>query len=356
MNTAWQKFLEGRGAHFGENSQSNEPQHFGDLDFGDLQSELKHAQNDTILAPLSHLGVIRCTGEDSAAFLHNLMTNDIKGITPQSAILCGFCTAKGRLLADFVVWRDGPESADYLLQLSADIQPALQKKLSMYVLRSKAKLSDASDEIVLLGLSGPAAEIAIKTLTGDVPTTPYSVTQFEHGQVIRLDAQGRRFQLAVQASAAEAIWMRLSEHAQPVGTAAWRWLDIINGKPLITAATQEAFVPQMVNLDLIGGVSFTKGCYPGQEIVARTKYLGKVKRRTLLAHVAGGQPTAGNDVYSSALPDQSSGKVVNAAAAPDGGFDVLIELITANAQGSEVRLGAVDGPVVAFRALPYSLE
>ncbi len=349
MNTAWQQFLESRGAQL---DVAN------DINFGNPSSELKLAQTNTIVAPLSHLGVIRCTGEDSAAFLHNLMTNDIKGITPQSAILCGFCTAKGRLLADFVVWRDGPESADYLLQLSADIQPALQKKLSMYVLRSKAKLTDASEELVLLGVSGPKAEAAIMAIAGQVPSTPFSVINFEHGQVIRLDAQ--RFEIIIQtsqqASAAEAIWMRLSEHAQPVGTAAWRWLDIINGKPLITAVTQEAFVPQMVNLDLIGGVSFTKGCYPGQEIVARTKYLGKVKRRTLLAHVASGQPAPGNDVYSSALPDQSSGKVVNAAAAPSGGFDVLIELITANAEGSEVRLGAMDGPVVAFRPLPYSLE
>lgn len=343
MNVPWKSYLESCGARF----EANEPTHFGDL-----QAELSAAQNGMVIAPLGHVGVMRCNGEDAATFLHNLLTNDIKGLSRDRALVCGLCTAKGRMLADFLVWRD--EDA-YLLQLSADIQPAVQKKLSMYVLRSKVKITDASEALVLIGLSGPQAENLLGTLGLTVPQEPLGVSAIDAGQIIRLDAQ--RFVLALSEMAAQPLWECLSSHARPVGTAAWRWLDIVAGQPHITASTQEEFVPQMVNLELIGGVSFTKGCYPGQEIVARTKYLGKVKRRTLRAHVmADAIPAPGTDLYTPALPEQSSGKVVNAAAAPGGGYELLAELIMANIEGQEVRLGRADGPALEMRPLPYSLD
>ncbi len=343
MNPVWKTYLESRGARF----DADDP-----ADFGDLPAELAAAQNGTVVAALGYVGVMRCHGEDAAAFLHNLLTNDIQGLPRDRALICGFCTAKGRMLADFLVWRD---DADYLLQLSADIQTAVQKKLSMYVLRSKVKITDASDELVMIGLAGPQAEVLLGTLGLPAPQEPFGVSTIDGGQLIRLDEQ--RYLLALKAGAGEPLWERLSSHAPAVGSAAWRWLDIVAGKPHITAATQEEFVPQMVNLELIGGVSFTKGCYPGQEVVARTKYLGKVKRRTLRAHVAASElPTPGTDLYIPSMAEQSSGKVVNAAAAPEGGYELLAELITANVAGGEIRLGSADGPVLELRPLPYSLE
>lgn len=342
MNPAWQNYIESHGARI----EAGEP-----LRFGETPEELAAAQGGTVVAPLAHFGLIRCSGEDATGFLHNLFTNDVNHLAAGRAELNGFCNAKGRMLADFLVWRDGH---DYLLQLSADIQPAIRKKLGMYVLRSKVSITDSSDEFVLLGISGPGAETAVRAVAGAIPPQPFDVARFEQGYAIRLDAQ--RFELAVRAGAAQPAWEKLAAEARPVGTEAWRWLDIIAGLPHVTAATQEEFVPQMVNFELIGGVSFTKGCYPGQEVVARTKYLGKIKRRMYRAHLNGeGCPQPGTDLYSPDLPDQSCGKVVNAAAAP-GGFDVLAVIIMSSAEGGDVRLGTANGPRLAFRPLPYPIE
>lgn len=342
MNPNWQNFLSSRGARFEADETS---------DFGDALAELKAAAADTIVAPLTQFGVIRATGDDAAGFLHNLFSNDVLHLGRDHAERCGFCSPKGRLLADFLIWREGH---DYLLQLSADIQPALLKRLGMYVLRSKVKLYDANSDLVLLGIAGSGAAAALKTLGADMPAAPFDVSRFEGGAVIRLDE--RRSQLAVHAEAAARVWESLASRLRPVGTPAWRWLEIEAGIPHITLATQEEFVPQMTNLELIGGVSFTKGCYPGQEVVARTKYLGKVKRRTYRAHIDGGCPMPGTDLFSPDLPDQSCGKVIQAAPSPTGGCEFLASMLMSSAEGGDVRVGSAEGLPLAFRALPYPLE
>ncbi len=338
----WQNFLASVGARL----EAGEA-----CDFGDAQAELKTAAADTVLAPLTQFGVIRATGEDAASFLHNLFSNDVQHLGRERAERCGFCSPKGRLLADFLIWREGQ---DYLLQLSSDIQPGMLKKLGMYVLRSKVKLSDANSDIVLLGVAGTGAAAALKALGTGIPSSQYDVLRFEEGTAIRLDEH--RIQLAVHANAAVPVWNKLASLASPVGTPAWRWLEIAAGVPHITLATQEEFVPQMANLELIGGVSFTKGCYPGQEIVARTKYLGKVKRRTYRAHLEGDCPPAGTDLFSPDLPEQSCGKVIEAAPSPAGGCELLASMLMSSAAADDVHVGNTDGPRLTFLALPYALE
>lgn len=342
MNTSWQNFLETCGARL-EAGQV--------CDFGDAQAELKAAAAGSVLAPLSRFSLIRAAGDDAATFLHNLLSNDIQHLARNRAVRCGFCSPKGRLLADFLIWR---EDHDYLLQLSADIQPSLLRKLGMYVLRSKVKLTDAGDDIVLLGLAGESTVAALKAASLEIPCAPMDVTHSTAGSVIRLDE--RRCQLALRPDAAAGIWSQLATQATPVGIAAWRWLEIAAGIPHISAATQEEFVPQMANLELIGGVSFTKGCYPGQEVVARTKYLGKVKRRTFRVHVPGECPSPGTDLFSTDLPDQSCGKVIDAAPSPDGGCEMLASMLMTSAESGDVRLGSAGGPRLEFRPLPYALD
>lgn len=342
MNTSWQNFLTSRGARL-EAGQV--------YDFGEPQAELRAAATGSVLSPLSQFGLIRAAGDDAASFLHNLLSNDILHLARSRAERCGFCSPKGRLLADFLVWR---EERDYLLQLSADLQPALLKKLGMYVLRSKVKLTNAGDEIILLGLAGEATDAALQGAGLEVPAAPMDVTHSAAGSVIRLD--DRRCQLALKADAAAGIWAKLAEQATPVGVAAWRWLEIAAGIPHITSETQDEFVPQMANFELIGGVSFTKGCYPGQEVVARTKYLGKVKRRTYRAHVTAACPPPGTDLYGIDLPDQSCGKVIEAAPSPEGGCEMLASMLMSSAESGDVRLGSVEGPRLELRALPYALE
>jgi folate-binding protein YgfZ len=304
-----------------------------------------------VAVPLTHVGLIRASGEEAAVFLQNLLTNDARNLKPGQAQYSGFCSAKGRMLASFLIWRDG---SDYLLQLSRDLHAGILKKLGMYVLRSKVKLSDASEDYALFGIAGTgAADLAAGT--AEVPQAAMGVASSDHGTVIRLGEQ--RFEVAVRAAGAEALWGRLRTAARPAGTAVWRWLEINAGIPQITGRTQEEFVPQMANFELIGGVSFNKGCYPGQEIVARTQYLGKLKRRMYLAHVGGNQPPEpGTPVYGAELPDQSCGMVVASAPAPGGGSDLLAVIQMSSAEAGEVHVGTADGPSLALKPLPYALS
>jgi folate-binding protein YgfZ len=342
MNLSWQAFLESRGAIF----DAGEAAHFGNP-----RAELAAVGEGAVLIPLLHFALIRAAGADAAAFLHSLFTNDVNHLPPDRAELNGFCSPKGRLLADFLMWREGNE--EYLLRLAADLQPVLQKKLGMYLLRSKAQLSNGSEELVLLGVAGAGSATSLKALVGALPDKAYDLRRFSQGTLIRLGE--RQYQLAVRREAAEQVWETLCRSATPAGTPAWRWLDIAAGIPHITAATQEEFVPQMVNFELVDGVSFTKGCYPGQEVVARTKYLGKIKRRMYLAHVAGTCPAAGTDLFSPGFGDQACGKVVNSAPAPNGGSELLASMQISSAESGDVRVASAEGARLTLKPLPYAV-
>ena len=342
MNPNWNDFLAKQGAQ--DNFEH----------FGDLAGELAASRSATVVAPIADQGIIRASGEDAAGFLHNLVTNDINHIPADGARQAALCTAKGRMIASFLIWREG---ADLLLQLSADILPAIHKKLSMYVLRSKVKLTDASGERVLIGIAGPQAEALVSGL-GAGTGAAMSTSAFDGGTAVRLDE--RRFVLAVDMAAAETVWGKLAAAAKPAGLAAWRLTEIAAGQPRIVAATQEAFTPQMVNYELpaVGGVSFQKGCYPGQEIVARTQYLGKVKRRMYRARLDAAFPP-GTDVFTPEAGAQHCGSLVSVAPAPieeGGGYECLMVVQSSGMEAGEVHVGSPDGAKAAFLPLPYAIE
>jgi folate-binding protein YgfZ len=322
--------------------------------FGAVAEELVAARDGAVVAPVSDLGLIRASGADAAGFLHNLLTNDINGITPGGARFAGFCTPKGRLLALFLIWREGD---DFLLMLPRDILPAMLKKLSMYVLRSKVKLTDATDERALIGYSIPLAASPAPTLgfaEAVAGLSRFGVAAVEGGQVIRLD--DTRWLFALDAASAASRWQQLATSARPVGLAAWQWLEIAAGQPRVVAGTQEAFVPQMLNMELpaVAGVSFSKGCYPGQEIVARTQYLGKVKRRTYRARLANAV-LPGAHVYAPETGDQHCGAIVSVAPSPAGGFECLVCVQIGAVEAGEVHVGASDGERLEFLPLPYAI-
>ena len=289
--------------------------------------------------PLTDWGLLRARGDDSRSFLHGQLTQDIVGLPPGQARLAGYCSAKGRLLASFVVWAEAAPGA-LMLACSADLLPATLKRLSMFVLRARCKLGDASAELPLTGLAGDAAGAA-----GVDGIVPWGVGAACGGTLIRLpDAAGVPRALLVGGT-------------PPAGEAlapqAWAWLEVAAGVPRIVAATAEQFVPQMVNLELVGGVNFQKGCYPGQEVVARSQYRGSLKRRMLLASA----PTPlqpGQEVYAADDAQQPAGMVVNAAATADGGAIALIELKLA-ARGQALAAGAAGGPAMRLLPLPYEL-
>lgn len=250
----WQQFLLQQGANF-----SNEG--VGQL-LGFNGKDNFAAENDFI-APLNDLGLIAWTGDEAAQFLHNQLTNDVGQLGTGEVRLGGYCTPKGRLMATMLYWRTDNE---IFLQLPKPMLPAIQKRLQMFVLRTKAKPRDASDEFVTLGLIGNAASKSLQTWFPQLPEAPYAKCDSEAGTVMRLtDANGApRYQWVTRAATAIQAWPLLMNSLQAVGPQAWRLADIRAGIPTVVQQTQEQFVPQMINFELIGGVNFKKGCYPGQ--------------------------------------------------------------------------------------------
>ena len=336
MNTNWRSFLESAEGVFDTESSDL-------LNFGDAAGELQAASKQTILVPLTHLGLIDASGDDAKPFLHSQFTSDINHLGAGQVQHSGWCTAKGRMQASFLAWRDGER---YQLAISADLQEAAQKRLQMFVLRSKVKLVSLTDSTILLGLAGPQAAEALADAALQCPEEPMTSLQADGVTVIRLDAS--RFVVSAPDSAMAVLWQKLSVKARPGGIPAWRWLDVQAGYPLVTLATKEEFVPQMADFEKIGGVSFHKGCYPGQEIVARTQYLGKVKRH-LYRLRSQEALKAGDVLHSPDNPDQSCGMVMTAAPSPLGGYEALA-VVQSNYAGN-VRLGSLTGPEVQSAAV-----
>jgi len=337
MNPTWKEFLGAAGARFND-TRADEVD-----SFGDARAELATAAEATVAVPLTHLGVIRVGGEEAKSFLHNQLTSDINHLDTDGAQHSAWCSPKGRMLASFIIWRDGD---DYLLALSTDLLPAIAKRLQMYVLRAKVTIADASNDLALLGVAGPGAVEVLDTL--GLPQPAAMKTAATDG-VTALHLDPQRLILAVPTARVADLWPQLTAPARPAGLPVWRWLDIRAGLPLICEATKEHFVPQMANFERIGGVSFHKGCYPGQEIVARTQYLGKVKRH-LYRLTADGPMAAGDELFSPAVPDQSCGMVVSATASPAGKFIALAVLMEMAAEAG-VQLRARDGAAVDAQAV-----
>lgn len=341
MNQNWQNFLSTQGAHL----QDGITQHFGDA-----AAERITTRDGTVRCDLSQFGLLKVSGDDAQSFLQNLLSNDIREVTSNRAQLSSFNNAKGRMLASMLIWRDGN---DYVLQLHHSLCEPICKKLSMYVLRSKVKIVDVSNELVCIGVAGAGA---FKTLQAIYPAlTQQSMEVATQGEDNILCRDALRFQITTTPQRAIELWQTISA-LRAVGSPCWDWLDIRAGVPFVQAATLEAFVPQMLNFEVIGGVNFKKGCYPGQEVVARMHYLGKPKRRMYLAHLDEiTEVKVGDALFSTVAEEQSCGTVVDAQPAPDGGIDLLAVVQSASRESSTVHLEKMDGARIHFLTLPYLL-
>ena len=329
----WLSFLASRGASLGP---------AGVAHFGDPRAELAAARDATILADLSHNALLAVSGDDAVAFLHAQLTNDVLALPEGAAQWTGWCSPKGRLLATMLLARRADAC---LLMLPAEIAPAVAKRLGMFVLRSKVRIEDASGRFVRMGFAGKSAGV-LEGNHWDHAHDPMRSVERDGSVCIALDAE--RFVILAPPPAAPALWDTLALHATPAGADAWEWTGIRAGIPTVVAKTQEEFVPQMANLELVGGVSFRKGCYPGQEIVARTQYRGILKKRMALAHLAGeARPQPGDAVHGASFGEQAVGSVVAAAPSPDGGFDALVVAQIESLERDELRWGAPDGAPLA---------
>lgn len=291
------------------------------------------------LARLDDWGVIRAQGADAAAFLHGQLTQDFLLLGQGEARLAGFCSAKGRMLASFIGWKSGPE--EILLACRRDLLAPTLKRLSMFVLRAKARLSDASADFALYGAVGAS-------LPAELPAQPWARLTADGGDWIRLPAA---------AGAARALLCLPASGEQPaaeLAPALLSWLEVRSGVALVSAPVVEAFVPQMLNYESVGGVNFKKGCYPGQEVVARSQYRGALKRRAQLFH-ADAELSVGQEIFHAADAEQPCGLVAAAAPHPRQGWEAIVSLQTAALDGQALTVGEPGGAALQPLALPYEL-
>ena len=340
--TQWHDFLSAQGAVF----EASELQ-----SFGDSRNELA-AANGNIITSLSHLGLLEISGEDAVSFLQGQVTNDVKKLDGSNSQYAGYCSPKGRLLALFLAFAH----ADHLhLQMPVSILEPIMKRLKMYVMRSKVVITEKSADILCFGIAGPNAQSTLTTLFNKVPQAPQELITLDDATLLRLAGDTPRYQVFTHTENAERIWNTLSSNCTKVGKSVWDYLEIQAGIPEIVPATQEAFVPQMVNLDSLDGINFKKGCYTGQEIVARTHYLGKVKRRTQLANINTEEIPQAGDTIQVVGHEEAIGQIVRAAPAPNGGVDALIEIRLENLDSTD-EFPVWKGKKLEFKALPYALN
>jgi len=343
---AWRQFLETSGAVF---------QDHGAAHFGDPQSERLAANTGDVVADLSSMGLVAVSGADAEAFLQGQLVSDVREVSEQRSQPSGLCSIKGRLLASFrIIMRDGT----YYLHLPRALAGTLIQRLRLYVLRSDVRLEDASDRLVRIGFKGRAAAALVAKAFGGLPERTDQVHRAGGLCIVRVGGEAPRFVTLGDLQESRRLWDTVAETAMPVGAGPWTLTDIMAGVPTIQAETSDAFVPQMVNYQAIGGVSFTKGCYTGQEVVARTQHLGKLKRRMYLAHVdTDTPPLPGEKVFAPQYSgDQGAGRVVNVQAHPEGGYALLAVVRIESAENDTLHLTGPEGPALRLAPLPYPLE
>ncbi|MEE8379201.1 MAG: folate-binding protein, partial [Gammaproteobacteria bacterium] len=333
----------------GANIENGQVKHFGDEN-----AEKKAALEGHILCDLSHYGLIRAFGGEAENFLQNQFCNDVRNISDTQSQLNAYCNPKGRVLAFFRLFQINNQ---HYLRLPQEMLADTQSRLQMFVMMSKVTLENASDELVKIGFSGPDADKRIGNIVDTVPTQVDTVTNTDDITIIRVSSTPARFELYGKIEIIKNVWEKLATDAKPVGGGSWNLLDIKDAIPEVVPETKEAFVPQMINLEGINALSFKKGCYPGQEIVARMHYLGKLKRHMFLAHTdSDTTPVPGDSLFAEGSESgQGAGKVVRAEANPNGGTDLVAVIEIASKEKGSLHLESAQGPLLNLQSLPYKV-
>ena len=311
-------------------------------------------QSSPVVCAHLNSALLRVSGDDAMGFLHAQFSSDVNSLAPGRGQYWSYNSPKGRMLVNGVLWRSPSDRESGLsLILAADLADTIRRRLAMFVLRAKVTLEDMRESYVLLGLAGSGAAEAAKDALGVGPA-PATAVSFNGGATAFALPDGRIL-VVCPTPYAPIIHAALARHAVAADADTWRWYAIRAGVPKITASTSDLFVPQMLNWDLIGGISFQKGCYPGQEIVARMQYLGRLKERTYAFRSAADSVDPGARLYSSTFGEQACGTVVNAAPDPGGGTVLLAVVQQAAVDADDLRLGAQDGAALSRMPLPYTI-
>jgi len=345
MNNEWENFLLSINANLVNNCVK---------DFGLSYDEEQTAYSNLVLADLNHYALIEASGDDTTEFLQGQLTNDIKLASDNMSQLSAYCNPKGRILASFRIFK---RQNHYFLQLHADIMEATLKRLRMFVMRSNVDLIDRSNELVRIGIAGINATKILSPLFKTLPqNTDESSTENEIS-LIKLAGTLPRYEAHGTYEKIKELWLKLHNDAVAIGENSWNLLTIRAGIPEIVTETVEAFVPQMVNLQAINGLSFTKGCYPGQEVVARMHYLGKLKRRLFIGHATTDTlPNSGESIMTSDDTEQKAGQIVSASWSNNEKVEFLAVLQIEKAAENELHIKSSTGPTIQITDLPYSIE
>ena len=304
------------------------------------------ARDSGVVAALPHLGLLHLAGPDAREFLQNQLTQSVADLADTETRLAAWCSAKGRARA---VFRVIPSDTGLVLLADADTLEAIRPKLQMFILRAQVAITDLSADEGLMGVTGPVAETLLTETAGSLPRADNELVRAGDLHVIRVPGHpAARYLVLAPEKQLAALWERYQAALTPTDQAFWQLLDIQAGLPTVTPATMERFVPTMLNLEPLGGINYTKGCYPGQEVVARMHYLGKLKRRLYRARLGDDPPLPGSAVT---LADGTeAGEVVSAALSPEQGSELLAVLRIEMAEREDLQ---VDGRPLQLLDLPY---
>ncbi len=309
---------------------------------------------NTAYSPIAQQTILAIRGPEARAFLQGQATCDLETLTAERAIHGGLCNPQGRLYSSFLLVADGTE--DIYLRLSRDILAATASALGKYIVFSRAELDQDADTPAVYGVWGPGSKEVLQLTTDETNPGYLSVSHNCGDTIVQMNEEGSRFECWIRDTENSALLQAIQ--SSNVGSEeVWKHSSIKAGLAHIEAAIVDQFIPQMLNFDLTGHVSFTKGCYTGQEVVARLHYRGTAKRRAFPVEIPGYQGArdlSGEAIYS-AESSQSVGNIVNACNPPDGPVAALAVLTRKLVGATALHLGSPTGPELAISDPPYTL-
>lgn len=345
MNNDWKNYLLNNGAE-----QNDEGLFIFDSAFSDSGS----AEDNDIICDLSHFSTIVVAGSDAADVIQGQFTNDVKKVDEEHSQISAFCNNKGRMLANFRLFQN---QQNYFLSIRSDLVESSIEHLQKYILRAQVAIQDVSEQLVHIGISGKNTQTLLSPFIDKLNTEVDSVTSNDDFIAIRVAGTVPRYEVLCSLEHATKLWDAISGRAKVVNSAFWDYLDIGSGLPFIDSNTRGEFVPQMANMELINGVSFEKGCYTGQEIVARTHYLGKQKRRSYRIKILSDtMPKAGDQLATdTSTENQYTGTLVTVYQTAENEYEALAVIQIKSAESDELKLKHADAEI-SILELPYSIE
>ena len=344
MNNDWKDFLLQNGAKQDDN---------GLFVFNEIFADNSHANNSTIICDLSHFSTMVIAGEDAADFMQGQFTNNVDNVNENNSQISGFCNNKGRMIANFRLFQ---HQQNYFISIKSDLVERSIAHLQNYILRAQVAIQDISEQLIHIGISGEHAESLLSPFIDRLKSEIDSVSHNDNYIAIRAPGETPRYEIFCSFEHAKALWESVGTKARIANSAYWDHLNIKNGLPFIDSNTSEEFVPQMANMELINGLSFEKGCYTGQEIVARTHYLGKQKRLTYRIKIKSDTiPQAGEQLATeSSTENQYTGTLITVQPTAENEYEALAVMQIKSAEEEKIKLKGAAAEIT-FLELPYSL-